>query len=82
MGSLVRRSAMTRAKRTGLRRNLAVALGNSGTEEAAAVLAEREIADLSLDAPSLEDPMVAEHVDWARRQLRERRRDDKATDDP
>jgi epoxyqueuosine reductase len=60
--ALVKGSAMTRAKLTGLRRNLAVAIGNSGDAEARAALEERRD-----DQPSAADPMVAGHVDWARR---------------
>ena len=58
--TLVRHSAMTRAKLTGLRRNLAVAIGNAGDADARAALAERRD-----DQPSAADPMVAEHVAWA-----------------
>jgi len=58
--ALVKGSAMTRAKLTGLRRNLAVAIGNSGDAEALAALEERRA-----DQPSAADPMVAEHVRWA-----------------
>jgi epoxyqueuosine reductase len=58
--TLVKGSAMTRAKVTGLRRNLAVAIGNSGDPDARAALAEH-----SPDRPSADDPMVQEHVAWA-----------------
>ena len=58
--ALIRHSAMTRAKLTGLRRNLAVAIGNSGDAAARAALAEHRA-----DQPSAADPMVAEHVAWA-----------------
>lgn len=58
--TLVKGSAMTRAKLTGLRRNLAVAIGNSGDPDARAALAER-----GPDRPSADDPMVQEHVAWA-----------------
>jgi epoxyqueuosine reductase len=58
--ALVKGSAMTRAKLTGLRRNLAVAIGNSGDVEARAALGQRRD-----DQPSAADPMVAEHVEWA-----------------
>jgi len=58
--ALIRRSAMTRAKLTGLRRNLAVAIGNSGNADACAALQERRD-----DQPSAADPMVVEHVEWA-----------------
>jgi epoxyqueuosine reductase len=59
--ALIKGSAMTRAKLTGLRRNLAVAIGNSGDADALAALdARRE------DQPSTADPMVREHIEWAR----------------
>jgi epoxyqueuosine reductase len=53
-------SAMTRAKLTGLRRNLAVAIGNSGNPDGIASLAVP-----SEDRPSADDPMVEEHIRWA-----------------
>ena len=65
LGALLERSAMSRAKLTGLRRNMAVALGNSSTVAAAAAIGAPE----SPETPSRGDPMVAEHVDWARRRL-------------
>jgi epoxyqueuosine reductase QueG len=61
---------MTRAKLVGLRRNLAVAIGNSGEEEALAALREHDA-----DRPSIEDPLVQEHVDWAKKQRAVRRGD-------
>jgi len=60
--ALIKGSAMTRAKLTGLRRNLAVAIGNSGDEKALAALQERRG-----DQPSAADPMVTEHIQWALR---------------
>jgi epoxyqueuosine reductase len=60
--SLLKGSAMTRAKLTGLRRNLAVAIANSGDQQALAEL--RSARD---DQPSAADPMVVEHVEWALR---------------
>jgi epoxyqueuosine reductase len=60
---LVRGTPMTRAKITGLRRNLAVAIGNSGDAAARAALAEE-----SDERPSTRDPMVREHIEWALRQ--------------
>ena len=66
---LTKGSAMTRAKLSGLRRNLAVAIGNSGDPDALSALAED-----SPDRPSAADPMVREHVEWARRQGIESRR--------
>jgi len=62
--TLLKGSAMTRAKLTGLRRNLAVAIGNSGDPAALAALA-----DSSSHRPSADDAMVREHVAWARAQL-------------
>jgi epoxyqueuosine reductase len=58
--ALVKGSAMTRAKLTGLRRNLAVAIGNSRDPEGIAALQDR-----SELRPSSDDPMVREHVEWA-----------------
>ena len=58
--ALVKGTAMTRAKLTGLRRNLAVAIGNSGDSDAIAALVES-----SDDRPSADDAMVREHVAWA-----------------
>ncbi len=54
-------SAMTRAKLTGLRRNLAVAIGNSGDAEAIAALD-----GAAGDRPSIEDPLVQEHLRYAK----------------
>ena len=53
-------SAMTRAKLAGLRRNLAVAIGNTGDPDAIAALAVE-----SDDRPSASDEMVVEHIRWA-----------------
>ena len=63
--ALIKGSAMTRAKLTGLRRNLAVAIGNSGNEDALGALREHRA-----DQPSAADPIVTEHVDWAHRRAR------------
>jgi epoxyqueuosine reductase len=59
---LLRGSAMRRAKLTGLRRNLAVAIGNSADPDAVAALCVPRD-----DQPSTADPVVAEHVEWALR---------------
>ena len=61
---LVAGSAMRRAKTTGLRRNLAVALGNSADLASKPALDRPAAAEGS---SSLDDPMVREHVEWARR---------------
>jgi len=58
--TLLKGSAMTRAKLTGLRRNLAVAIGNSGDQEAVDEL--RRDRD---DQPSTADPVVRAHIEWA-----------------
>jgi epoxyqueuosine reductase len=58
----VRRSAMTRAGLRGLRRNLAVAIGNSGDADAIAALVVP-----APESPSIDDPIVQEHVEWALR---------------
>jgi epoxyqueuosine reductase len=58
--ALIKGSAMTRAKLTGLRRNLAVAIGNTGDANTVAALRER-----SADRPSAEDELVQEHIRWA-----------------
>ena len=60
--ALVDGSAMTRARLTGLRRNLAVGIGNSGDPDALGALQERRA-----DQPSAADPMVVEHIDCALR---------------
>jgi epoxyqueuosine reductase len=56
-------SAMTRAKLTGLRRNLAVAIGNSGDATALAALDEPHDGARS----SADEPFVREQVEWAKR---------------
>ena len=58
--ALVRGTPMTRAKVVGLRRNLAVAIGNSGDASALRALSED-----SDERPSARDPMVRAHVEWA-----------------
>ncbi len=65
LGALLERSAMSRARLAGLRRNVAVALGNSATPAAATAVAD----PASPETPSRNAPMVAEHVDWAWRRL-------------
>jgi epoxyqueuosine reductase len=60
--ALIKGRAMRRAKITGLRRNIAVAIGNSGDRDALAALRQRRD-----DQPSASDPIVAEHVEWASR---------------
>jgi epoxyqueuosine reductase len=54
----LKNSAMIRAGLLQLRRNVAVAAGATGDEEALAALRD-------VDEPSCDDPIVAEHVHWA-----------------
>ena len=56
--ALLKGSAMKRAGVRRLRRNLAVAIGNTGGEGAAHALE-------SHDAPTCHDPLVEEHIAWA-----------------
>ena len=64
--ALVKGGPMTRAKLSGLRRNIAVAIGNTGDESIIAVLD-----DGNDERPSATDPMVQEHVAWARGRLKD-----------
>jgi epoxyqueuosine reductase len=59
--ALTKGTAMRRAKLPGLRRNVAVAIGNSGDAEALAALD-----DTGPDRASAGEEMVQEHVRWAR----------------
>ena len=61
--ALIKGGPMTRAKLTGLRRNVAVAIGNGGDADARAALDEPDA-----DRPSASDPIVRAHVEWSRRQ--------------
>lgn len=63
--AITRGSPMTRPKVRGLRRNVAVAIGNSGDAGAARTL------EADRDGESAQDPLVAEHVTWAIRKLRD-----------
>jgi epoxyqueuosine reductase len=65
--ALIKGSPMTRAKLGGLRRNIAVAIGNSGDRAAIAALDEP-----SDDRPSADDPLVREHIEWARSRISNR----------
>jgi epoxyqueuosine reductase len=58
---LVEGSALERAGIAGLRRNLAIALGNAGLDPRAAAPVT------GVDRSSIDDPVVAEHVEWAAR---------------
>ena len=58
---------MTRVRLKRFRRNLAVAMGNSGSREAQ--LALNVNLTRSPDTDSLDEPIVAEHLVWAREKL-------------
>ena len=75
----IRRGAMTRVRVTRLRRNLAVAMGNSGAPEAAAAL-DQDAVERRPEAESVRDPLVAEHVAWARTRLAARGRTARRTE--
>lgn len=65
----VKGTALTRAKTTGLRRNLAVAIGNADDLDGVAALCTPND-----DRPSADDPVVRAHVEWALEQHRRRTR--------
>lgn len=67
LSRIMRGSSMKRAGVTRLRRNLAVALGNCGDAPARRTLHDERPAES--DAPSLQAPVVVEHVAWASRKL-------------
>jgi epoxyqueuosine reductase len=71
--SLVQGSAMTRTTLSRLRRNLAVALGNSGDPRMVDVL-DRPGGGSRRAAQSAETPLVKEHVEWAKEKLGATRR--------
>ena len=77
----IRNGPMTRVRVKRLRRNLAVAIGNSGEIEAAAALGDPRAGDRP-DAGSLAEPLVAEHVAWARDRLAARRESPASHRDP
>ena len=63
---------MTRARVKRLRRNVAVAMGNRGGADARAALSPARC-ETRTDADSVRDPLVEEHVEWARAELARRR---------
>ena len=65
LASLIKDTPMTRAGVARLRRNLAVALGNAGHP----LCADDLDGDADPARPSIADPIVAEHVAWARARL-------------
>jgi epoxyqueuosine reductase len=64
LAELIADTPLTRAGVRGLRRNLAVALGNSGDDRAVEALAETMAVD-----DTRTDPLVLEHVVWAKSRL-------------
>ena len=67
----IRGGPMTRARVKRLRRNVAVAMGNRGGADARAALAPARC-ESRTDADSMRDPLVEEHVEWARAELARR----------
>jgi epoxyqueuosine reductase len=65
LAELIAETPLTRAGVRGLRRNLAVALGNSGDDRAVEALAQTTAVD-----DTRTDPLVLEHVAWAKSKLR------------
>ncbi|MEE2609417.1 MAG: tRNA epoxyqueuosine(34) reductase QueG [Acidobacteriota bacterium] len=65
----IKGSALKRAGVKRLRRNLAVALGNSGDVKAQDAFDQTMGRAETDKMPSVRDPVVAEHVDWAQRKL-------------
>jgi epoxyqueuosine reductase len=63
LAMLICDTALTRAGVRGLRRNLAVALGNSADPQALEALNEDD------SEGTIRDPLVSEHVRWAKRKL-------------
>jgi epoxyqueuosine reductase len=66
LNALTKGSPMKRAKLTGLRRNLAVAIGNSREADAVRALVEDAV-----DQPSTANSIVREHIAWAVEKNRE-----------
>ena len=58
-------SAVSRQSVAGLRRNIALALGNTRDPAIAPALAPVELARRSEESPSLADPLVTTHAAWA-----------------
>jgi epoxyqueuosine reductase len=69
LGPIVSQSALSHTGLTRFRRNIAVALGNHGSDEAAAALLE------PVTDESKRDPVVTSHVEWARDRVARRGRD-------
>ena len=65
----VKGSSMTHLSLSGLRRNLALVIGNSGDRSLVAVL-DRPGRGVANAAPSAHTPLVEDAVSWAREQLR------------
>jgi epoxyqueuosine reductase len=64
LASAIEGTPLTRARNSGLRRNLAIANGNGGGEDALALL-DRALPE-DPDRPSLDDPAVVDAIAWAR----------------
>jgi len=66
LSRIIRGNAMKRAGVRRLRRNLATTMGNSSSEAARRAL---DASPSVVDAPSTADPMVSDHVAWAKARL-------------
>jgi epoxyqueuosine reductase len=64
LASAIEATPLTRARITGLRRNLAIAIGNAGSADALALF--DRIGPGDPDRPSLDDPAVVDAIEWAR----------------
>ena len=65
LAAMVEGTPLTRATLAGLRRNVAVAMGNCGDPAAQAALAAPGVPAAADDSPSRNDPLVREHLAWA-----------------
>jgi len=70
LAALIEGTPLTRAGVAGLRRNLAVAIGNSGSADGVAALERWADREVRAAAPTAADPVVREHVEWALERLR------------
>ena len=72
--ALARGTPLTRPKLAGLRRNMAVAIGNCRDPVAHASLRDPGTTGAPDRSPSRDDPVVREHIAWAEERLRTRGR--------
>ena len=70
LAALIEGAPLTRAGVAGLRRNLAIAIGNSASADGVAALERWTGREARAAAPTVADPVVREHVEWALERLR------------